>query len=115
LGLADVVHRLPEPAVIDGAGGEADHARPGGGRPPLLERPFRAGGDDPVGARQRDVGADRRGGVGPSGTDDGVDHFGHAEILEHRPHCGQIPEAALLAALRFTWSGSGQTSGDLFA
>ena len=62
---ADHVHGVPEPTVVEGAWAQLAHQPvTGRGLPPVGEGKLRARGHHPVERGQRDVGPDRRRGIG---------------------------------------------------
>ncbi len=96
----DGVHRVPEPAVIQRAGG--DPGEPGRGRlrPPVSEGQLRARRRDPVQRRQRQVGAHAGTRIGPPRPRHRIDDAGHAEIFQQPPAGRDRAEVPVLDAAR---------------
>jgi hypothetical protein len=92
----DQVHRIPEPAVVEGTRRDLGDPAQGGGGPPAAERPFGAGIADPVQCSQRQVGAGRGPAADRRDAQHRVDHIDHVQLLEHRPDRRDVPEPAVL-------------------
>jgi hypothetical protein len=111
--LADGVHGVPEPPVVESGGGQADEPVARRGLPPLGELALRARVDHPVRRGQRDVGPDRRRRVLAPRADHLVDDLGDSEALEHRPHRRQVAVGEVAGAVRLAGPCLGEPGGDL--
>ena len=86
------VHRVPEPAVVQHRSRDLGEPVCGGGLPPVREAGLGARGDQPVQRRQRQVRPRPRARVRPPRPGDLVDDRGHAQVLQHSPGRGHVPE-----------------------
>ena len=96
----DVVHRVPEPPVIQRGGGDLGEPVRSGRFPPVREPGLGARGDQPVQRSQHQVraGGQRLPGRGrPGGL---VDDRRHAEILQHAPRRGDGAELLMPGPVR---------------
>jgi hypothetical protein len=116
-GLVEVVHRVPEVAVVARRRVDLGESGSGGGGPPVREGQFRARRDHPVRDRQRQVRSYRRGRVRASDPDRLVDRGGDPQPAQHRPDRGQVSEALVLHPLRHPGliAGGRQPGEDLLA
>ena len=105
--LAQQVHRVPEPAVVQRGLVQLHPPRPGRGGPPVREGPLRTRVHQAVERGQRHIRAHRRPRVGVAGHHI-VDQPDHVQIGQHRPHRGHVPEPLMLTAYRHTRRGPGQ-------
>ncbi len=102
LGVVDLVHGVPEPAVVQPGFGDLDQTVADRGRPPFRERQFGTRCDDPVQHDQRHIGPDRRRSVGPARTHHLINNPDHIKGLDDRPHRSNIAEGPVGGPVRLT-------------
>ena len=100
LSQGDRVHRIPEPAMIQRTRHDLGEPVGRGGLPPVGERRFRAGGDDPVEGAQRQVGTDTHRDARRLSTGHLVHDADHVQTPHCPPHRGHIPERQVPGSLR---------------
>ena len=94
------MHGVPEPAVIQRRRRDPGEPVTGGGPPPVREPEPGARRDQPVQRRQRQVGAGGKREPGRPGPAHLVDDLGRAQIPQHPPGRGHVPERQVPGPLR---------------